>query len=151
MPFVTKNIFLFLFFLYCGACTHTSKLDNTRSYLSSREETWKALVYIFKSYPIKIIDPDKGYIETKILKSSKFWKAPHKKDINTSGLSAIIKVNLFYNKPYSKVEIQKIIHRRESFFSEPKRIDSDLLEENSIFYRLGRELYIRKGFNRISK
>ena len=146
-----KNIFLLIFFLYCSACVHAPKSDNTENYRASYERTWEALVYIFKSYPIKIIDANKGYIETKVLKGSRYWKAPHQKDINTNGLYAVIKARLFYDKPYSKVEIHKTIYKQTTFFDDSKKIPSDFLEEKSILYRLKREIYIRKGFDKLSK
>lgn len=126
---------------------HTSRLNHQEKYAFSRTQTWKALVSILKSYPIKTIDAQKGYIETKTLKGNDFWKAPHKKNKNTNGLSAVIKIYLFYKKPYSIVEIQKEVYQQTSFFSDPKKIKSDLLEEQSLFYRLERELSIRKHLN----
>ncbi len=146
-----KNTFLLAFFLCCSAaCVHVSKSGNVKLYPSSREKTWKALIYIFKSYPIKTIDIEKGYIETKVLKGSKYWTAPHQKNINTNGLSAVIKAYLFYDKPYSKVEIRKTIFKQSTFFSDPEIVDSDFLEEKNILYRLKRELFIRKVFDKIS-
>jgi len=144
---ICKWIFVLSFSM--SACTHTAKISNQALYKASVDKTWEALVYIFKSYPIETIDIERRFIKTKILKDSNYWKTAHNKNQKTGHLSAVITVYLFDEKPYSRVEIQKTVFKQSNFFSDPQTIPSDLLEEQSLLYRLKREIYLRKSFKNL--
>ena len=129
-------------------CSHTSDLSQNEVFKASREDVWETLVALFKSYPVKVMDEDSGYIETERLRGKHFWTAPHQKKMQTGGLSAVIKVNLEYERPYSRVYVTKRVYRQSSILSSPEEIPSDLFEERIFLYRLGRELLIRKALKR---
>lgn len=149
--FVSKIAVLAGLLIFLSACSHTSKVSRSAEFHSPKEQTWEALIYVLKSYPTKIIDRDKGYIETEELIGNNYWKAPHQKQLNTSGSRAVIKAQLTYKKPYSRVDIQKIIYMQSDFFSAAQEIPSDTLEEQKILYRVKRELYIKSEIKNFSK
>ena len=125
------------------SCQHSPD-KNSQFFLASREEIWEALVAILKSYPLKTIDEQKGYIETKELKANQFWKGSHQKNQDFFGYRSVISVQLNYEKPIAKVFIHKKIYQQKGFISSKREVPSDFLEEAVLLYRLGRELKIRR-------
>ena len=142
-------------FLYCLliSCIHTEELPNSLSFAKSREKVWTVLVEIFKTYPLKTIDEQLGYIETETIKSSdsKFWKAPYQKRKDFSGYSYFIKINLNYKKPISTVTVNKKIYKQKGFISQKQEIPSDHLEETALLYEIARELEIQALLKRYIK
>ena len=141
-----KSLFALLSLLMLS-CTHTEN-TNSQSFQAPREKVWQALVAVFKSYPLKIIDDHKGYIETEVLKANRFWKAPHMVNQDFSGYSSVITVRLSYEKPIARVFIDKKVYKQKGFISSREEIPSDLLEETVLFYRVARELSIQSQLNR---
>ena len=150
MTIYQKTISL-LAILFLSSCLYTSKVSNQAQFRASKNATWAALTHIFKKYPIKTIDKSTGYIETEELKGKRFWTGPHQKNFNKAGLKSVIKAQLVYNKPFSYVSIDKTIYKQNSIIDESVEIPSDLLEEQSLLYRLERELYIKKSSKALSK
>ena len=144
-----KNSFFILLFATLISCTHTEEQSNSQLFNAPREKVWEVLVAIFKSYPLKTIDEQKGYIETEILEADQFWVPPHKKHLDFSGHSSVIMVNLDYKKPIAKVFINKKIYKQKGFISSKEEVPSDLLEENIFLYRVARELKIRSRLNKL--
>ena len=128
-----------------AGCSHTPELSPSEEFRASRREVWETLVAIFKDYPVKAMDERKGYIETERLHGKNFWTAPHQDKMRTGGLSSVLKVNIEYRRPYTKVYVLKQTHRRGTILSSPEDIPSDFFEEHVFLYRLGRELLIRKA------
>ena len=145
---------LFLLACFLGAfqgCSHTPELLSEGRFRASRQEVWKALVIMFKPYPVKVLDERKGYIETERLYGKNFWTAPHQGKIQTGGLSAVLSVNIHYERPYTKVHVSRRIYRQRSVFSPLEESPSDLFREHVFLYRLGRELLIKKTIDRLKK
>ena len=141
-----KTGLIVVFFLF--SCVHTPQTQVEKDFSAPYEDTWKALVSIMKPYPIKVMNIEKGYIETKALKGSQYWRPPHKLNSDSSGLSAVLKVYVTYQKPHTKVSIQKVNYSKKDFFSPPQKISSSQLEEQMLLYRLKRELYIQSRLNK---
>ena len=76
---------------------------------------------VFKDYPLKTIDEQRGYIETEVLQADQFWKAPHQKSLDFSGYSSVILVSLEYKKPIARVFINKKIYKQKGFISQKKK------------------------------
>lgn len=131
------------------SCSHTEDMVNSRTFQAPREQVWRALVAIFKSYPLKTIDDQRGYIETKVLKATHFWRPPHLANQDFSGYSSVITVRLGYIKPLARVFIDKKVYKQKGFISSKKEVPSDLLEETVLFYRITRELSIQSQLSRM--
>ena len=145
---MTKKIFYFLLPLLLISCVHTKEPSNSLLIPASKEKVWKVLVEIFKTYPLKTIDGQIGYIETEVIKNSnpQFWKAPHQKikgSKDFSGYSYVLKVNLSYNRPISTVTITKKLYKQKGFISQKQELPSDHLEEISLIYQISRELEVQ--------
>ncbi len=144
-----KRAIIVLFLLILGtSCTHTEEGLNSRSFPVHKDKVWEVLVAVLKSYPLKTIDEQSGYIETKRLRSQQFWKAPHQKDQDLTGYSSVITITLNYEEPISTVSIDKKVYKQEGFISREEEIPSDLLEESILLYRVERELSIRSRLSR---
>ncbi|MCY4321783.1 MAG: hypothetical protein OXC37_05215 [Bdellovibrionaceae bacterium] len=143
-------LYLLLPFLLIS-CMHTAeKPINSLSVPISRYKVWKILVEIFKTYPLKTIDEQLGYIETEVIKSGNIWKPPHQKQKDFSGYSYILKINLNYTKPISSVTIRKKANIQKGFLSKKQEIASDGLEEASLIYKINRELEVQSILNKLT-
>ena len=144
-----RKSFLISFSLFLVSCTHTEGESNSQIFNAPRHKVWEALVAVLKSYPLKTIDEQKGYIETKVLQANHFWKPPHLKDFDFSGYSSVILVSLEYNKPIARVFIDKKVYKQKGFMSPKKEVPFNSLEENILLYQVARELAIRSKLDRI--
>ncbi len=131
------------------SCTHTEKQGANQLFHAPRDEVWEVLVAVLKSYPLKTIDEQKGYIETEILGADLFWRAPHQKRLDLSGYSSVITVTLDYEKPVTRVFIYKKVYKQRGFISSKEEVPSDLMEENILLYRVARELNVRTRLNQL--
>ena len=138
-----KGLLYTLLALFLLSCTHVEEMSNKQIFKAPREKVWEVLVEVLKSYPLKTIEEQRGFIETEVLKANQFWKAPHQKNQDFSGYSAQLIVKLDYKKPYARVFIYKKIYKQKGFISSKEEVLSDLLEENILLYRIARELQIR--------
>jgi len=145
---IKQSLFI-LALLLMLSCSHTEDMINSRTFQAPREKVWKALVAVFKSYPLKTIDDQRGYIETKVLKANHFWKPPHLANQDFAGYSSVITVRLSYTKPLTTVFIDKKVYKQEGFISSKKKIPFDLLEEAVLFYRIIRELSVQSQLSRM--
>lgn len=144
-----KNSFVILLSVIFVSCNHFEEQSNSQTFNAPREKVWEVLVAIFKSYPLKTIDEQKGYIETEVLKADQFWVPPHQKNLDFSGHSSFIIVKLDYKKPIARVFISKKVYKQKGFISSKEEVPSDLLEENVLLYRVARELSIRSRLNKL--
>ena len=76
---MSKKYFVVLLSVFFVSCTHTDEEANSQFFNAPRVKVWEALVAVFKDYPLKIIDEQRGHIETEVLQADRFWKAPHQK------------------------------------------------------------------------
>ena len=135
-----NSFFVVLPFLMLSCNSLNEDLAGSQSFIAPKEQVWKVLVAVFKSYPLKTIDEGRGYIETKELKGRQFWKAPHQKQEDWTGHSSVLVVRLSYNKPVARVYIDKKVYKQKGFISQKTEVPSDFLEERVLIYRIAREL-----------
>ena len=112
-----KIHFFILFCFFITSCALTEPPTNSLFVSAPRNTVWEAMKEVFKSYPLKTVDKHLGVIETKELKGSKFWQAPHYEAPNTFGYSSVIVVRLSYRKPMVRIYITKKVYKQEGFMS----------------------------------
>ena len=145
MTSTTVKILICLLFLIPTACTHLEdEAADTEVFTASRSRVWEALIQVFSPYKLQVSDEEKGLIKTKLITGSNVWTPAHDEDKDTSGISYHITAKLIYDKPHATVTIIKKIKQKRGFLSDSKTIPSDLMEEQLLLYRLGRELRIKR-------
>ena len=144
MPPSFSKILPFLF-LTVTACTHLEdEITDTQVFTASRARVWEALIQAFNSYKLQISNEETGLIKTELIVGPAVWTPAHDKNKNTSGINYHITAQLIYERPYATVTIRKNMKRKKGFLSSSQTIPSDFLEEQILFYRLERELYIKR-------
>lgn len=112
---------------------------------------WEALIEVFKSYPKATINEENGLIETEELRGSQIWQPIHTKKQTSGIIYYKLKAVLTEDPPYTYVRIKKTIKRKRDFFTKTETVASDLLEEQMLFYRLGREIQVKRLIQKIYK
>lgn len=127
----------------------------SRVYFGTFEEVELALKQTMIRYPQRIDNTEAGIFETDFIKGDARFQPPHTKTVYSSGYRYRILVRLVRGKtdgkPSIKVQLNKRIEVANDFFSDPKELASDGLEEEQILYRIGRELQIAKAIARASE
>ena len=123
-----------------------------RVFHEEKSAVWEALQIVFKKYPKKDVQEETGLIETEALRGGLLWPP---KPFKTSALQKTytLKASLIYEEEESAshVSIQKNIQSQKDFFSAPQTYPSDLLEEETLMYRLHREIQIKKLIQKLYK
>ena len=104
---------------------------------------------MFKDYPKKNVNEEAGIIETEEMRVGQVWEPITKQ--RTTSVSYRLKATLSPDPPYTRAIIEKITKRQKDFFSKPEIISSDLVEEETLLYRLGREIKIKKLIKKLYK
>lgn len=134
-----------------------NKPDTTysRVYFGSYEEVELALKQSMIRYPQRIDNTEAGIFETDVIKGEFRFQPAHRDVTYSSGYRYRILVRMVRGKtdgkPSVKVQINKKVEIAKDFFSDPKELSSDGLEEEAILYRIGRELQIAKALARASR
>ena len=134
-----------------------NKPDTTysRVYFGSFEEVELALKQAMIRYPQRIDNTEAGIFETDVIKGEFRFQPAHQTVSFSSGYRYRILVRLVRGKTDGKsaikVQINKRVEVANDFFSDPKELASDGLEEESILYRIGRELQIAKALTKASE
>jgi hypothetical protein len=138
--------------------TSTSKnavLFKQKVFYSEYEKVWRASQLALTSYPIAVNNIDTGVLETEIIKGYEVWIPPHQKSSPSAGQRYKLVLNIQKGKTDSldsvRVTISKKIQIQTDFFSDPKPLDSDGLEETVVLYRIDRELSIERGLEKSSR
>lgn len=146
--------FVVLLFSVVASCVSVPEHDSEKRkeikrFKVDRGTAWEALVLAFKPYPVKNISQDSGVIETERMRHRQVWKPVHsnKKQSGFYKLKAI----LTYKEGYAYVSVEKIIRRQKDFFSKTEILPSDFLEEQTLLYRMKREIQIKKLIRRLYK
>lgn len=117
-------------------------------YYASFEEVWRASNLVLQPYPLRVSNMDQGILETDSVRGFKVWTPPFKPDSGTAGqaykLTLKILKGKFGAKNATKVSILKDSSIQRDFFSDPKPIPSDGLEEKTLLYRIGREIQLER-------
>ena len=107
------------------------------------DNLWQAIEMTMSDYQIKLNDVDKGIIETDFVSGKSMWIPPQSTK-SYIGYSTKILIRLLKGKKSHKLILKKIIKYKPDFFAEEKFVDSDVIEEQVLLYRIGRELSIQK-------
>lgn len=118
----------------------------------SYDRVWRATQKAMAYYPIRINNVDTGIVETEVIKGLQVWNPPHRPPTRQPGLRYYLKIALIKGvqgqNPATEVSVEKIVTIERNFFSGEERLPSDGLEEESILYRIQRELIMEKSLDR---
>lgn len=124
-------------------------------FYASFEEVWRAVNLVLQPYPLRISNMDQGTLETDNIRGYKVWGPPHKSDTASNGESYRMTVRVvkgaLEKRQATKVTVLKDIETQVDFFSEPKAIASDGLEEKMILYRISREIQVERALAKAQK
>jgi hypothetical protein len=153
------NRLFILVFLLLSACALFEERKGPNTYFGPREqvfyatyeEVWRASNLVLQPYPLRVSNMDQGVLETDSVRGFKVWTPPFKPDSGTAGqaykLTLKILKGKYASKSATKVSILKDASIQADFFSDPKPIPSDGLEEKSLLYRIGREIQSERMIN----
>ncbi len=124
--------------------------------VGSYDEVWRAIQKSFSGYPIQVNNLDQGILETDVIKGAQVWAPPYEKSPRPANYHYVLNVRVVKGRSKGKesaqVMVVKHISLQRDFFSLDEEIPSDGLEEESLLYRIDRELQIerslRKAFER---
>jgi hypothetical protein len=121
-------------------------------YNSSYDDVWKAVNLVLQPYPLRVSNMDQGILETDILRGDKAWISPFAKSAGSSGETYKLIIRVIRGSTHNtKVTIQKDSQIQSDFFSDPKPLPSDGMEEKAVLYRIARELQIERALARAQK
>lgn len=125
-------------------------------YYATYEEVWRAVNFVLQPYPLRISNMDQGTLETDMIRGYRIWAPPYKSETASSAETyrltiRVIKGAPLAGKPATKVTIVKDIQIQQDFFSDPRSLPSDGLEEKSVLYRISREIQIERAIARAQK
>jgi len=124
-------------------------------FYASFEEVWRAVNLVLQPYPLRISNMDQGLLETDVIRGYKVWAPPYKNDVAATGESYHLTMHVVKGaldrRAATKVTIVKDNEVQVDFFSDPKSIPSDGLEEKTILYRIGREIQIERALAKAQK
>ncbi len=114
------------------------------------DKVWRAAQLALARYPIKINNMDSGHLETDYIKRDRIWYPPYARRKPANGERHQITVRMVRgvsetNKEAVKVIVSKRIDILPDFFSEPKPLKTDGMEEKTILYRIDRELKVERA------
>lgn len=119
------------------------------------EEVWRSVNLVLQPYPLRVSNMDQGVLETDEIRGNRVWSAPYKSDTSSNGETYRITIRVVKGalgaKAATKVTVVKDAQLRVDFFSDPKTIPTDGLEEKSILYRIGREIQIERALAKAQK
>lgn len=171
MPFTTHKLklifnFIIILFISCSffGCSlfepRTSsaekiiaKASQQKIFLASYDIVWRAAHSAVK-YTIASENQDYGAIETDFIKAVDGWLPPDQ----TKPQYKSARYKLYFNfakgttngKESTRVTIEKKVEVFKDFVSETVFVPSDGLEEQSLFYRIEREIIIDKALKKAS-
>lgn len=164
MSRATLRIFsLSLIFLSLTACALFEERKGPARYYGPREqvyfakfeEIWRAVNLVLQPYPLRVSNMDQGMLETDTIRGDRVWSAPFKSDAATNGETYRLTIRVIKgaldNRAATKVTIVKEASLQRDFFSDPRPLPSDGMEEKSILYRIGREIQIERALARAQR
>lgn len=150
---------IFLFSILTSSCSSLTDGSGSSSYRSGIQKVysaptdliWKAIMKSVK-HPIAVNDVDAGVIETDFIRSNDGFKPPAMKGKYPSAQRYKILITFVKGKNEGKnatlVTVKKSVENQTDFFSEPNQVNSDGLEEETIHYRIQRQLEIEELLKR---
>lgn len=117
------------------------------------DQVWRAAHAVLK-YPIANENPDAGFIETEYIKGVDGFLPPGKTKPPSAGIRYKIIMNFAKGttdgRVSTRVTIDKKMEVLKDFFSEPKPMSSDGLEEKVLLYRIERELIVFETLKKVN-
>jgi hypothetical protein len=124
-------------------------------YYATFEEVWRATNLVLQPYPLRVSNMDQGTLETDVIRGYKVWGPPFKTDVGRSGESYHLTLHVVKGaldkRQATKVTLLKDGEVQADFFSEPRALPSDGMEEVSILYRIGREIQLERALSKAQK
>ncbi len=163
MSHVTLWISNLAFLLLLNACALFEERTGPQMYYGPREqvyyanfeEVWRSVNLVLQPYPLRVSNMDQGMLETDEIRGYRVWAPPHKSDVAASGETYRLTIRVIKgalsSRAATKVTIVKDTQLRRDFFSDPKSMPSDGLEEKSLLYRIGREIQIERALAKAQK
>lgn len=158
------NLFTFTCFLCLTACalfeerTGPAKFYGPREqvYYANFDEVWRAVNLVLQPYPLRISNMDQGVLETDMIRGDRVWVAPYKREATgatseTYRLTIRVIKGALDSRSATKVTVVKDSQLQVDFFSDPRSLPSDGLEEKSVLYRIGREIQVERALAKAQK
>lgn len=156
---ISRSLIVLIFLSGCGLVQPRSdtadklieKASQQKIYYANYDLVWKAAHSAIR-YTIANENQDYGLIETDYIKAVDGWLPPDQ--TRPQYKSARYKLILSFakgqynGKESTRVTIEKKIEVFKDFISETQIVQSDGLEEQSIFYRIERELIIAQALKK---
>lgn len=124
-------------------------------FVASFDEVWRAANLVLQPYPLRVSNMDQGVLETDFIRGFKVWMPPFKPDSASSGQSYKLTLKIIKggvsSRPAIRVSVLKDNSIQHDFFSDPKPMPSDGLEEKSLLYRIGREIQTERALAKAQK
>ena len=158
----TTLVHLFVGLLLSGCQTINNQLESTDEIIAREshqkifyvnyDEVWKA-AHLALKYTIAAENQDFGVIETDYIKAVDGWLPPFME--KPQYLASRYKIFISFakgqktnNRESVRVTIEKKTEVFKDFVSEVKTVNSDGLEEKSLFYRMEREIIISQALKK---
>jgi len=148
---------IFLPFLCLTACALFEERRGPNSFYGPREqvyyatfeEVWRAVNLVLQPYPLRVSNMDQGALESDTIRGYRVFVPVYKNENAQSSetyrlIARVIKGSL-EGRPATKVTLLKEAQAQADFFSDPKSLNSDGLEEKVLLYRIGREILIERA------
>ena len=125
-------------------------------YYATYEEVWRAVNFVLQPYPLRISNMDQGTLETDMIRGYRIWSPPYKAETSSTSETYRLTIRVIKGAPLAgkaatKVTIVKESQIQQDFFSDPRSLPSDGLEEKSVLYRISREIQIERAISRAQK
>jgi len=163
MSHATRWIFSLSFLVLLNACALFEERSGPQKYYGPREqvffanfeEVWRSVNLVLQPYPLRVSNMDQGMLETDEIRGYRVWGPPYKSEAAASGETYRLTIRVIKgalsNRAATKVTVVKDSQLRTDFFSDPKSMPSDGLEEKSLLYRIGREIQIERALAKAQK
>ncbi len=154
-----KKILFFISLIFLSSCASTPEpapLSYSRVFKAKFEEVWRACQQALIKYPMRINNMDTAVLQTEYIKGRRAFRPPTKQGEYPSSYRyrlqiRLVRGNLNPQEEAIKVTIAKDAEAKKDFFSDPKKLESDGLEENVILYRIEREIQIERVLQKVQK
>lgn len=163
MLHATRSIFSLILIALLGGCALFEERGGPQMFYGPREqvfyanfeEVWRSVNLVLQPYPLRVSNMDQGMLETDEIRGFRVWGPPYKSESAASGETYRLTIRVIKgalaSRAATKVTVVKDSQLRTDFFSDPKSLPSDGMEEKSILYRIGREIQIERALAKAQK
>lgn len=158
-----SNLIFILLSVNLSACALFEERGGPTTYYGPREqvfyatfeEVWRAVNLVLQPYPLRVSNMDQGMLETDSIRGYRVFTPVYKSDTASTGESYHLTVRVIKgaleSRAATKVTMVKDSQMQSDFFSDPKTLASDGLEEKAILYRIGREIQTERALAKAQK